>query len=210
MNCVVWFGCFLYFYKFYFHVSVLYLWYIFSKWFYKTRKQFFAQERKITGVLPSTRAITRVLMRGLIFAKKIRNSIDLKDQIRLCFHEKKAKILLKILLLSLFIKRVFHLFEDIICTCDSLADPTGLKPLTMESFWCLRWLFVSTIHQAWRGFKALNLRDNLTLSSATPFDNCLLTLSAYHVMNLFEINSLLIDWCKYPKAETCSWDYVER
>ena len=53
---------------------------------------------------------------GGIFGKKIRKSIDSKDQIRLCFHEKKAKKLLKILLLSLFIERVFYSCEDIICT----------------------------------------------------------------------------------------------
>ena len=66
--------------------------------------------------------------------------------------------------------------------------PAASKPLIMESFWCLRWLYVSTIHRAWRGFKSLNLRDTLTSPGATPFDNCLLTLSAYHALNLFEIN----------------------
>ena len=63
----------------------------------------------------------------------------------------------------------------------------------MESFWCLRWLYISTIHRAWRGFKSLNLRDTLTSPGATPFDNCLLTLSAYHALNLFEIN-FFADW----------------
>ena len=71
--------------------------------------------------------------------------------------------------------------------------PAASKPLIMESFWCLRWLYVSTIHRAWRGFKSLNLRDTLTSPGATPFDNCLLTLSAYHALNLFEIN-FFADW----------------
>ena len=64
---------------------------------------------------------------GGIFGKKIRKSIDSKDQIRLCFHEKKAKKLLKILLLSLFIERVFYSREDIVCTCDSLTDPCSIE-----------------------------------------------------------------------------------
>ena len=37
-------------------------------------------------------------------------------------------------------------------------------------------------------FQSLNLRDTLTSPGATPFDNCLLTLSAYNVLYLLEIN----------------------
>ena len=40
---------------------------------------------------------------------------------------KKAKKLLKILLLSLFIERVFYSCEDIVCKCDSLADPCSIE-----------------------------------------------------------------------------------
>ena len=71
--------------------------------------------------------------------------------------------------------------------------PTALKPLIMESFWFLRWLCVSTIHRAWRSFKSPNLRDILTSLGATLFDNCLLTVSAHHALNLFEIN-FFTDW----------------
>ena len=60
-------------------------------------------------------------------AKKIRKSIDSKYQKRLCFHEKKAKKLLQVLLLSLFIERVFYLCEDIVCTCNSVADPCSIE-----------------------------------------------------------------------------------
>ena len=42
---------------------------------------------------------------------------------------KKAKKLLKILLLSLFIERVFYLYEDIVCTCDSLAEPCSMETI---------------------------------------------------------------------------------
>ena len=42
---------------------------------------------------------------------------------------KKAKKLLKILLLSLFIERVFYLCEDIVYTCDSLADPCSIETI---------------------------------------------------------------------------------
>ena len=43
------------------------------------------------------------------------------------FSWKKAKKLLKILLLSLFIERVFCSCEDMVCTCDSLADPSSIE-----------------------------------------------------------------------------------
>ena len=65
--------------------------------------------------------------------------------------------------------------------------PAASKPLIMKSFWCLRWLHVSKIHQAWRGFKSLNLRDTLTLPGATQSDNYLLAL------NLFEM-IFFTDW----------------
>ena len=42
---------------------------------------------------------------------------------------KKAKKLLKIMLLSLFIERVFYLYEDIVCTCDSLAEPCSIETI---------------------------------------------------------------------------------
>ena len=45
----------------------------------------------------------------------------------LCFHEKKAKKLLKILVLSLFIESVFYSCEGIVCTCDNLADPCSIE-----------------------------------------------------------------------------------
>ena len=40
---------------------------------------------------------------------------------------KKAKKLVKILLLSLFIGRIFYLCKDIVCTCDTLADPCSIE-----------------------------------------------------------------------------------
>ena len=86
-------------------------------------------------------------------AKKINDS---KDQIRLCFHEKKQKKLLKILLLSLFIERVFiervtRVKILIVCICDdSLADPCSIETfdnrimLVFEMILCI----ISTIHRA--------------------------------------------------------------
>ena len=40
---------------------------------------------------------------------------------------KKAKKLLKFLLLSLFIERVFFSCEYIVCTCDSLTEPCSIE-----------------------------------------------------------------------------------
>ena len=66
--------------------------------------------------------------------------------------------------------------------------PVASKPLIMESFSFLRWLYESTIHLAWRGFKSLNLRDTFTSPGAIPFNNCLVTLLAYDLLNLFKMN----------------------
>ena len=93
-------------------------------------------------------------------------------------------------------RKVFYSCEDIVCTCDTHDRPRWSlqhRNLLMESFWCLRWLHVSTIHGIWRGLKSLNLRDTLTLLGATPFDDCLLTLLAHHMLNLFEIH-FFADW----------------
>ena len=125
-----------------------------------------------------------------MFGKKKRKSIDSKDQIRLCFHEKKRKIFCCCFCSSKgFSTRVKTSFAHVVASLIHAAS----KPLIMESFWRLRWLYVSSIHRTWRGFKSVNLRDTLTSPGATPFDNCLLTLSAYHVLNLFEIN-FFADW----------------
>ena len=65
------------------------------------------------------------------------------------------------------------------------------KHLIMESFWCLRWFYVSTIHRVWRGFKSLIFMDTLTWPAVSPFHNCLLTVLAYHAFNLFQINPFI-------------------
>ena len=124
---------------------------------------------------------------GGIFVKKIRKSIDSKDQIRLCFH-KKGKNYQKFCC-CLCSSKAFSIHVKI-SFAHPIASlwPASSKPLIMESFWCLRWLYISTIHRAWRGFKSLNLRDTLTSPGITLFDSCLLTLSGYQLLNLFEIN----------------------
>ena len=91
---------------------------------------------------------------------------------KVMFSWKNSKKLLKMMLLSLFLKRVFYSCEDIVCTCDGLADPRSIETVDNEI------IYVSTINRAWRGFKSLNLRDTLTWPSTTQFDNCLLTISA--------------------------------
>ena len=97
------------------------------------------------------------------------------------FSWKKSKKLLKMMLLSPFIERIFYSWEDIVCTCDSLADPRRIETVDNGI------IYVSTINQAWRGFKSLNLRDTLTLPGATQSDNYLLAL------NLFEM-IFFTDW----------------
>ena len=65
-------------------------------------------------------------MRG-IFDKKIRKSIDSKDQLRLCFHKKKRKNYYKFCCCLCSFKRVFYSCEDIFCTCNSLPDPYSIE-----------------------------------------------------------------------------------
>ena len=73
--------------------------------------------------------------------------------------------------------------------------PAASKPLIMELFCFLSWLYMYTIHLGLRGFKSLNLRDTYTSPGTISFDNYLLTLSAYQVLNLFKMNFLLLDLC---------------
>ena len=64
---------------------------------------------------------------GGIFGKKIRKSVDSKDQIRLCFHEKKRKTTKN----YVDVKTPFaHVIASLF--------PAASKPLIMKSFWCLR------------------------------------------------------------------------
>ena len=63
---------------------------------------------------------------GSVFGKKNKKFNWFKRSNKVMFY-KKAKKLPKIMLLSLFIERVFYLFEDIFCTCDSLAEPCSIK-----------------------------------------------------------------------------------
>ena len=64
--------------------------------------------------------------------------------------------------------------------------PAFSKPLTTDSFCYFRYPYISTIHFACRAFKSLSFNETLTSPGAFPFINCLLTLSAYHSLNLLE------------------------
>ena len=69
-----------------------------------------------------------------IFGKKNKKGNWFKSSNKVMFSwrkkkkkKKTVKKLLKIFLLSLFIERVFYLCEDIVCTCDSLADACSIE-----------------------------------------------------------------------------------
>ena len=104
---------------------------------------------------------------GYIFGKKIRKSIDSKDQIRLCFHEKKRKNYCCCLCSSKgFSTGVNTSFARVIAS----LIPAASKPLIMDCFGVLDDYMSqqSTEH----GEVSLSLRDTLILPGATPFDNC--------------------------------------
>ena len=85
---------------------------------------------------------------------------------------------------------------------DSVIPAASKPSLIIESLCFLRWLYVSTIHLVSKGFKSLNLMVTFTSPGEIPFDNCLLTISAYYVLNLFEMIFLLLDLALYPRAGT--------
>ena len=103
------------------------------------------------------------------------------------FSWKKAKKLAKILLLPLFIERVFYLCKDIVCRCDTLADPCSIET------------FDNGIILAFEMIACLNNSPSMKRFQITQFEGCfniikcnsvwkLWTLSAFHALNLFEIN----------------------
>ena len=92
---------------------------------------------------------------------KIRKSIDSKDQISLCFHEKSKKTT-KIMLL---IKRVFYSCEDIVYTCDSLTDPWSIETFDNEI------ILVFEMIVCLNNPPSMISRDILTSPDATVFGN---------------------------------------
>ena len=107
--------------------------------------------------------------------------------------KKKAKKLLKILLLSLFIGRVFYSCEDIVCTCDSLTDPCSIETFDNGIILVFEMIVCLNNPPNMKRFQITQFEGYFTLPGATPFDNCFLTQSAYHALNLFEIN-FFADW----------------
>ena len=104
------------------------------------------------------------------------------------FSWKKAKKLLRILLLSLFIERVFYSCEDMVCTCDSLADPSSIET------------FDNGIILVFEMIVCLNNPSSMKRFQITQFEEYFirqvqlyLTLSAYHALNFIEIN-FFADW----------------
>ena len=89
-------------------------------------------------------------------------------------------------------------FSNLIASVISAAS----KPLIMESSSFPRWKHVSTIPLVWKGFTWLSLRDTFKSPGAISFENCLLTLLWYHVLNLLQMIFLLLDLRLYPRAES--------
>ena len=57
-----------------------------------------------------------------------------------------------------------------------------------DSFCCFRYSYISSTHLACSGFRSLNFRETLTSPGDFPFVSWRITLSAYHLLNWFEIN----------------------
>ena len=84
-----------------------------------------------------------------------------------------------------FVKRIFTSGILFLCHLNSFKYPSLFKT-SDDRFCCFRYPYISTIHFACRGFKSLSFNETLTSPGAFPFINCLLTLSAYHSLNLLE------------------------
>ena len=90
--------------------------------------------------------------------------------------------------MPVFVERIFYPCEDIICKFDRLSYPCSIRTFDYGIV-----LFPEMVVRVYdpigvRRFKSLYLRDSFTSPDAIPFGNCLLTLSAYHLLNLFEMN----------------------
>ena len=98
---------------------------------------------------------------------------------------KKAKKLLKFLLLSLFIERVFFSCEYIVCTCDSLTEPCSIETFDNGIILVFEMIVCLNNQPSMKRFQITQFEGYFNLARC---NYCLLTLSAYHALNLFEIN----------------------
>ena len=98
------------------------------------------------------------------------------------------------LLMSLFIERVFYLCEDIFCTCDSLADPCSLAdPFDNGIILMFEMIVYHNNPPSMKKFQITQFEGYFNIARCNSVWQLLLTLSAYHALNLFEIN-FFADW----------------
>ena len=109
------------------------------------------------------------------------------------FSWKKEKKLLKILLLSLFIERVFYSCEDIICRCDSLTDPCSIGTFDNGIILVFEMIVCLNNPPSMKRFQITQFEGYFNIARCNSVWQLLLTLSAYHALNLFEIN-FFADW----------------
>ena len=95
------------------------------------------------------------------------------------FSWKKAKKLAKILLLPLFIERVFYLCKDIVCRCDTLADPCSIET------------FDNGIILAFEMIACLNNSPSMKRFQITQFEGYFNIIRCNSVWKLF-VNSISI------------------
>ena len=105
---------------------------------------------------------------------------------------KKAKKLLKFLLLSLFIERVFFSCEYIVCTCDSLTEPCSIETFDNGIILVFEMIVCLNNPPSMKRFQITQFEGYFNIASCNPIWQ-LTTLSACHALNLFEIN-FFADW----------------
>ena len=94
--------------------------------------------------------------------------------------------------MSLFIERVFYSCEDIVSTCDSLADPCSIETFDNGIILVFEMIVCLSNPPSMKRFQITQFEGYFNIASCNPIWQ-LTTLSACHALNLFEIN-FFADW----------------
>ena len=105
--------------------------------------------------------------------------------------------------ISLFLsERIFNPREYVICWLNSLCYSSFVKSIQNRNpfFCCFRKVYISTIKRKCRGFRSDILNGTFTSPGATPFFNCLLIRSVYHLLNLWGMNFFAFWFIEIPRC----------
>ena len=104
----------------------------------------------------------------------------------------------------MFVKRISYFSEDIICKFDLLSCPYSIKTFDYGII-LFHEMFVRVYDPlGMKNSQIVQLKDTFISPDTIQLDNCLLTLSANHVLNLFEMIFFAAWFTFISRAETLS------